>query len=139
MVVRLANGLKIMGDPSQEERALKKIQHQWADARLKRDSSFAMQIEADDFTVVWPDGQIINKQDDVKSYEADGAVFSEFKITDLDVRLYGETAIVVGQGAIKGHTPTKDLSGTYVWTDTFVKQDGAWKAVASQVTSVLAK
>jgi ketosteroid isomerase-like protein len=98
-----------------------------------------MQIEADDFTVVWPDGQIINKQDDVKSYEADGAVFSEFKITDLDVRLYGETAIVVGQGAIKGHTPTKDLSGTYVWTDTFVKQDGAWKAVASQVTSVLAK
>ena len=128
-----------MGDPSQEEQALKKIQHQWADARLKRDSSFATQIEADDFTVVWPDGQIINKQDDVKSYEADGAVFGEFKITDLDVRIYGKTAIVVGQGSIKGHTPTKDLSGRYVWTDTFVKQNGAWKAVASQVTSVLAK
>ena len=128
-----------MGDHSQEEQALKKMQDQWADARLKRDSSFAMQIEADDFTVVWPDGQIINKQDDVKSYEADGAVFSEFKITDLDVRFYGETAIVVGQGPIKGHTPTKDLGGRYVWTDTFVKQNGAWKAVASQVTSVLAK
>jgi ketosteroid isomerase-like protein len=122
-----------------DEQALKKIQHQWADARLKRDSSFATQIEAADFTVVWPDGQIIKKQDDVKSYEADGAVFSEFNITDLDVRFYGETAIVVGQGSIKGHTPTKDLSGSYVWTDTFVKQSGAWKAVASQVTSVLAK
>jgi ketosteroid isomerase-like protein len=128
-----------MNHNSDDEQALKKIQHQWADARLKRDSSFATQIEAEDFTVVWPDGQIINKQDDVKSYEADGAVFSEFKITDLDVRFYGETAIVVGQGSIKGHTPTKDLSGRYVWTDTFVKQSGAWKAVASQVTSVLAK
>jgi ketosteroid isomerase-like protein len=128
-----------MGDHSQDEKALKEIQHQWADARLKRDSSFATQIEADDFTVVWPDGQIINKQDDVKSYEADGAVFSEFKITDLNVRFYGETAIVVGQGSIKGHTPTKDLSGSYVWTDTFVKQNGGWKAVASQVTSVLKK
>jgi len=128
-----------MNHNSDDEQALKKIQHQWADARLKRDSSFATQIEAEDFTVVWPDGQIINKQDDVKSYEADGAVFSEFKITDLDVRCYGETAIVVGQGSIKGHTPTKDLSGRYVWTDTFVKQSGAWKAVASQVTSVLAK
>lgn len=122
-----------------DDQALKEIQHQWADARLKRDSSFATQIEADDFTVVWPDGQIINKQGDVESYEADGAVFSEFKITDLDVRFYGETAIVVGQGSIKGHTPTKDLSGSYVWTDTFVKQNGAWKAVASQVTSVLEK
>ena len=128
-----------MNHSSDDEQALKKIQHQWADTRLKRDSSFATQIEADDFTVVWPDGQIINKQDDVKSYEADGAVFSEFKITDLNVRFYGETAIVVGQGSIKGHTPTKDLSGRYVWTDTFVKQNGAWKAVASQVTSVLAK
>lgn len=122
-----------------DDQALKEIQHQWADARLKRDSSFATQIEADDFTVVWPDGQIINKQGDVESYEADGAVFSEFKITDLDVRFYGETAIVVGQDSIKGHTPTKDLSGSYVWTDTFVKQNGAWKAVASQVTSVLEK
>ena len=128
-----------MKDNSADEQALVKIQHDWADARLKRDSSFAAQIEADNFTVVWPDGQIINKQDDVKSYEADGAVFSEFKITDLDVRFYGETAIVVGQGSIKGHTPTKDLSGRYVWTDTFVKQNGAWKAVASQVNSVLAK
>jgi ketosteroid isomerase-like protein len=128
-----------MGEPSQDEHALTKIQHQWADARLKRDKSFATQIEADDFTVVWPDGQIINKQDDVKSYEADGAVFSEFKITDLNVRFYGETALVVGQGSIKGHTPTKDLSGRYVWTDTFVKQNGAWKAVASQVTPVLEK
>jgi hypothetical protein len=27
----------------------------------------------------------------------------------------------------------------YVWTDTFVKMGGEWKAVASQVTSVLGK
>lgn len=82
-----------MNHNSEDEQALRRIQHDWADARLKRNSSFPKQIEADDFTVVWPDGQIINKQDDVKSYEADGAVFSEFKITDLDVRFYGETAI----------------------------------------------
>lgn len=122
-----------------DEQALRKIQQQWADARLKRDSSFPNQIESDDFTVVWPDGQIINKQSDLQSYEADGAVFTEFNITDLNVRLYGDTAIVVGQGSIKGRTPTKDLSGNYVWTDTFVKQSGAWTAVASQVSSVLAK
>jgi len=43
-----------MNHNADDQQALKEIQHQWADARLKRDSSFATQIEADDFTVVWP-------------------------------------------------------------------------------------
>ena len=124
---------------SDDQQALMKIQYDWADARLKRDSSFPKQIEVDDFTVVWFDGRIVNKEEDVKTYESRGAVFTEFKIDDLKVRFYGDTAIVVGQGSIKAHTKTQDLSGKNVWTDTFVKMGGEWKAVASQVTPVLEK
>jgi ketosteroid isomerase-like protein len=126
-----------MKQNSNDEQALIRIQHEWADARLKCDSSFPQRIEADDFTVVWFDGRIVNKEEDVHSYESDDAVFTEFKIDDLKVRFYGDTAIVVGQGSIKARTKTQDLSGKYVWTDTFVKQSGEWKAVASQVTPVL--
>jgi len=128
-----------MNHSPEDEQALRKIQHDWAGARLKRDSSFPKKIEADDFTVVWFDGRIVNKQKDVQTYESDDAVFTEFKIDDLKMRFYGDTAIVVGQGSIKARTKTQDLSGRYVWTDTFVKQKGAWKAVASQVTPVLEK
>jgi ketosteroid isomerase-like protein len=128
-----------MKQNSNDEQALIRIQHEWADARLKCDSSFPQRIEADDFTVVWFDGRIVNKEEDVHSYESDDAVFTEFKIDDLKVRFYGDTATVVGQGSIKARTKTQDLSGKYVWTDTFVKQSGEWKAVASQVTPVLAK
>jgi ketosteroid isomerase-like protein len=124
---------------SEDEQALIKIQHDWAEARLKRDSSFAQQIEADDFTVVWFDGRIVNKGEDVKSYESDDVVFTDFKIDDLKVRFYGDTAIVVGQGSIKAHAKTQDVGGKYVWTDTFMKVSGNWKAVASQVTPVLKK
>jgi len=124
---------------SGDEQALVKIQHDWAEARLKRDNSFPKRIEADDFTVVWFDGTIVNKEKDVKTYESDDATFTEFNIDDLEVRLFGDAAIVVGQGSIKAHTKTQDLSGQYVWTDTFVKMRGEWKAVASQVTPVLEK
>ena len=109
-----------MKHDSGDEQALVKIQHDWAEARLKRDNSFPKRIEADDFTVVWFDGTIVN-------------------IDDLKVRLFGDTAIVVGQGSIKAHTKTQDLSGQYLWTDMFVKMRGEWKAVASQVTPVLEK
>jgi len=128
-----------MKQSSDDEQALIKIQHEWADARLKGDSSYAQQLEVDDFTVVWFDGRIVNKDGDLKSYESEDAVFTDFKIDGLKVRFYGDTAIVVGQGSIKAHTKTQDLSGKYVWTDTFVKQNGVWKVVASQVTPVLEK
>ena len=56
-----------------------KIQHEWAEARVKGDSSYTRRIEADDCTIVWPDGSIVNKRGDLESMTGD-IVFSEFKI-----------------------------------------------------------
>ena len=138
MIVSLANDQSIMGDHSQEEQALKKIQHEWAEARIKGDSSYTRRLEAEDCTIVWPDGSIVNKRADLQSMT--DIVFSEFKIQNLQVRLYGDTGIVVGEGMIKARKGKQDLlGGKFVWTDTFVKQGGEWKVVASQITSVLEK
>jgi ketosteroid isomerase-like protein len=139
LLVGLANDQTIMGDHSREEQALMEIQHEWAEARVKGDSSYTRRLEAEDCTIVWPDGRIVNKQGDLQSMTGD-IVFSEFKIHHLRVRLYGDTGIVVGDGTIKAHKGKQDLlDGKFVWTDTFAKQGGQWKVVASQITSVLEK
>jgi hypothetical protein len=44
---------------SDDEQAVVKIQHDWAEARLKGDNPFPKRIEADDFTVVWFNGRIV--------------------------------------------------------------------------------
>jgi hypothetical protein len=82
LLVGLANGQTIMGDHSQEEQALLKIQHEWAEARIKGDSSYTRRIEADDCTIVWPDGRIVDKRQDLQTMTGD-IVFSEFKIDDV--------------------------------------------------------
>jgi len=139
LLVGLANDQSIMGDASHDERALKKIQHEWAEARVKGDSSYTRQLEAEDCTIVWPDGRIVDKRADLESMTGD-IVFSEFKIHHLQARLYGDTGVVVGEGTIKAQKAKQDLiSGKFVWTDTFVKQGGQWKVVASQITPVLEK
>lgn len=128
-----------MGDHSQEEQALMKIQHEWAAARVKGDSSYTWRLEAEDCTIVWPDGRIVNKRGDLESMTGD-IVFSEFEIHNLQMRLYGDTGIVVGEGIIKAHKGKQDLlSGKFVWTDTFAIHGSQWKVVASQITPVLEK
>ena len=128
-----------MRDSSQDEQALMKIQHEWAEARVKGDSSYTRRIEADDCTIVWPDGRIVNKRADLETMTGD-IVFSEFKIQNLRVRLYGDTGIVIGEGIIKANEGKQVLlGGKFVWTDTFVKESGQWKVVASQITPVMEK
>jgi len=115
-----------MKQNSDDEHALIKIQHNWAEARIKGDSSYTRGV--------WPDASIVNKREDLKGMSGD-IVFTEFKIDDLQVRLYGDTGIVVGQRTVRAHERKQNLLGEkFVWTDTFIKQDGAWKVVASQVT-----
>jgi ketosteroid isomerase-like protein len=124
---------------SEDEQTLIRIQREWAEARVKGDSSYARRVEANDCTIVWPGGSIVNKQQDLQTMTGD-IVFTEFKIDDLRVRLYGDTGIVVGQGTIRARKGTQDLlDGKFVWTDTFAKQGGQWKVVASQITPVLEK
>jgi len=126
-----------MRDHSQEKQTLIKIQHEWAEARVKGDSSYTRQLEAEDCTIVWPDGRIVDKRGDLQSMTGD-IVFSEFNINDLQVCIHGETGIVVGQGTISARKGRQNLlGGNFVWTDTFVKQGGKWKVVASQITPVL--
>jgi ketosteroid isomerase-like protein len=124
---------------SPEEQQLIKIQQEWAEARVKGDRSYTQRLEAEDCTIVWPDGRIVDKRGDLQSMTGD-IVFSEFKINDLQVRIHGETGIVVGQGTMSARKGQQNLlGGNFVWTDTFVKQGGKWKVVASQITPVLEK
>jgi len=128
-----------MGNPSQDEQALIRIQHDWAEARVEGDISYTQRLEAEDCTIVWPDGKVVNKRADLQTMTGN-IVFSEFKINDLQVRVYGEAGIVVGQGTISAQKAQQNLlRGKFVWTDTFVKQGGEWKVVASQITPVLEK
>jgi len=132
-----ANGGVRAADPARgsDELQLTKIENDWADSYVKRDSSFVQRIAADDFTFIGPDGNMVNKADYVKSMTGD-TVFTGFKIDNLKIRTYGDAAVVVGLTTITAKTKGEDESGQYSFTDVFVKQKGEWKAVSGQVTPV---
>ena len=71
LLVGLANDHGIMRDHSPEEQALIRIQQDWAEARVKGDSSYTRRLEVDDCTIVWPDGRVVNKKEDLQTMTGD--------------------------------------------------------------------
>ena len=120
--------------PAVEEQ-LKKIEQDWANAYVKRDTAFVEKITSGDFEFIGPDGNMVGKAEYVKSMNGD-TVFTGFKVDELKIRVYGDTAVVLGLATISARTKGEDESGRYSFTDVFVKEQGEWKAVSGHVTPV---
>jgi ketosteroid isomerase-like protein len=123
-------------DPSADEQQLRKLEQDWAESYVKRDPSFAQKNMTDDFTFIGPEGNMVNKADYIKGVTGPIS-FTQFKIDDLRIRTYGDTAVVLGLATITAKTGEKDESGQYSFTDVFVKQKNEWKAASGQVTAVV--
>jgi ketosteroid isomerase-like protein len=117
------------------EAQLTKIEHDWADAYVKRDPSFVQRLAADNFIFTGPDGNSVGKADYVKGMTGP-TVFTSFEIGELKIRTVGDVAIVTGTATITAKTGDKDESGKYAFTDVFAKKGGEWKAISSQATPV---
>jgi hypothetical protein len=49
----------------------------------------------------------------------------------MHVHLYGDAAVVIGSAVQAGNFLGSPLATNLIFTDTFVKQNGKWRAVAS--------
>jgi len=135
-VLLLTGGAVQAAEPSpSDEQQLKKIEQDWADAYVKRDPAVMQRIVADDFSFVGPDGSMVKKDEYIKSITGD-TTFTSFKMDALNVRVYGDAAVVSGIASISAKTKGEDENGRYSFTDVFVKQKGEWKAVSGHVTPV---
>ena len=88
-------------------------------------------------TDVGPDGSLSTKQKDLDDVRNGVFVIESGNATELQPRIYGTAAVVTGVGEIKGSYGGQDISGRYRFTDTFIKQNGQWKVVASQATKMM--
>lgn len=103
------------------------------------DSSFVEKNYADNFSGGTSWGNWETKQSiltDMKDSKNNKTNSEE--ISDLQVRVYGETAIAMYKSTYDSMYHGEHRARTILSTDTFVRQDGSWKLVASH-SSELAK
>ena len=118
-----------------------KIENDWPRIIKDRDAAAVRKIEADDIVIVYPDGTLGGKEQDVKDIEAGNLSYDSWEISELNVSVIDNDAavaslrITVKNGKYK--TPdgkSQNISGQYRSVDTFARRNGQWQLVGSATT-----
>ena len=124
-------------DKSKDEEAIKKIEHEWADALVKKDQAVIDRIESPDWMLSDPEGNLVAKAKADADLKSGTVTFESFHTDDLKVRVFGDTAVAYGLETEKSKYQGQDTSGQYRFTDVFIKRDGRWQAISTHISRVL--
>ncbi len=110
------------------------MERQAREAILRRDAEFSQRTLAEDYVAITPLGQVTTKQDSVSARKSGQLRYDAVDVTDMVVRVYGDTAVVTARADVKGHQLGEDFSGPYRYTRVWVRHGGHWQAVSYQAT-----
>ena len=115
-------------------REIIEMERQAKEASLRRDADFSQKTLADDYVAITPLGQVTTKQDTVSARKSGQLRYETINVTDMVIRVYGDTAVVTARAEVKGHQLGEDFSGPYRYTRVWVRHTGHWQAVSYQAT-----
>ncbi len=115
-------------------REIIEMERQAKEASLRRDAEFPQRTLADDYVAITPLGQVTTKKEAMSARRSGQLRYETIDVSDMVVRLYGDTAVVTARADVKGHQLGEDFSGPYRYTRVWVRRSGHWQAVSYQAT-----
>lgn len=134
--VAVAQGPEGKRSESKDALTLKQLEQDWLDSYRESDADKMGKILADDFIGRWADGSTQTKDEQLKAIRTGAEKHSTNQMLECNVRLYGDTAVVTGLQTEQRLLERRNGSGTYSYTDVFVKRDGRWQVVATETKRV---
>ena len=124
------------GSPPDQEsiREVVDLERQAKDAAIRRDVAFVERTLADDYVGIGPLGAVVTKADTVAARKLAQLRYDSFEVSEMVVRLYGNTAVVTARAEVKGSQLGEDFSGPYRFTRVWVRRSGRWQTVSYQAT-----
>jgi len=105
-------------------------------AYLKSDVEALNAILADDWVLTTADGQIKHKAEQLKEVETGLLKVYDCSVSNVRFRVYGETAVANGRRQNKVIYNKEDVSALSHFSQTWVKKQGNWQCVNTQVTRI---
>jgi ketosteroid isomerase-like protein len=116
--------------PSDSEKVLG-LEKKWTESYQQRDINILSSLLAEDFVITVEDGSTFGKEGYI-SHSADSEVHVDVAdLSELRVRLHGNTAVVTGAYHEVGSSKGKHYEYRDRLTDVWMKIDGRWQVIAS--------
>ena len=116
--------------------AVAEAERELADAHLQLDLEAIERLLRPDYVIVQPGGRVETKTEVLASYRADGRHWDTAGVDQLDIRLYGATAIVTGRWRASGHSGLERFDYVARFLSIWLKEDGRWQNIAYQATEM---
>ena len=129
LLVLLVAGFAFAQSP--EESKLISLEKMWNQAQMQHDSGALKAMIGDHFVNTEWDGAVSNRSEFLAEIADPKFDPSAMSVEDLKIEFYGDTAVVVGVYHTKGKNNGKPYEHTGRFTDTWIRQNSAWKCVAS--------
>jgi ketosteroid isomerase-like protein len=112
------------------EQILMQLERDWNRATLSKDYKTLERIMADDWIGIDYRGYTATKAESIGELKSGESSNKSVELGAIKVKVFGNTAVVMGSDIETSTDHGKDSSGKYGWMDVFVKRNGRWQAAA---------
>ena len=116
------------------EEELLKLEKEFARAVTQNDAEAIGRYMADDWTIIGPDGSVGDKATFLGLVKAGTLTHDVMESEDLQVRVYGDTAVVTARGVSGGKYQGQAFREVERWSCVFLTQVGKWRCVLTHLS-----
>ena len=119
------------------EQAIRQLDDERIQAQIHADAAALDRIYADDFIGVGPSGTVRTKPQVISDFTSGHLKFQSITTDDVQVRVYGNTAVETGRSTMNGQDRDKAVPRDNRFTRVWVKQQGRWRLVANHYSPLI--
>lgn len=122
------------GSGSNESGRILSLENSWNQAETRHDKNAMSLLIADTFAYTDVDGSFMNREQWLDHVKSEADEYETLANTGMQVQFYGDAAVVTGDYHERIRLKGKPVVRSGRFTDTWIRQNGQWKCVASQST-----
>jgi len=116
------------------EEELANVEQEFTNAIVKNNPEEIRQFVTDDWIIINADGGLIEKERFLEVIKSGTLTHEMMESDDMRVRVYGDCAVVSALTRSKGKFMGQEFTTHERSTDVFVRCDGQWRCVLTQLT-----
>lgn len=111
-------------------------EREWVRAHQELDVAAIDRLMGEDYTIIDARGAVRGKAETLASYQSQTRNWESADSDEYDVRVYGDTAIVIGRWRARGSNAGELFDYAARFMAVYVKRGGRWQIVADQSTPI---